>query len=159
MRAQGYSSQVLSMTHIDGIPNLSVGIKVNIGTKEDHLLINGTHRLSLSQVNKVQHLTEFQLVDKQKSVIKRAVVGGLLLGPIAAIVGGISGVGTKQTNETQNFLIIDFRDKEGEDHTAVFHLSNYSMDGIRKFIEDVNKKVGYNELVEVLPTVNNPYDI
>lgn len=158
MHAQGYSSQVLSMTHIAGIPNLQEGINAHIGTKNDHLLINNTHRLSLEQVKRVQHLSEFQLVDKQKSVIKRAVVGGLLLGPLAAVVGGISGIGTKQTEEIQNFLSIDFINKAGEEHTAVFLLSKISMEDIRRFVKDVNEKVGYKDIVEV-PTVNNPYDI
>lgn len=158
MHAQGYSSQVLSMTHIAGIPNLQEGITAHIGTKEDHLLINNTHRLSLKQVKRVQHLSELQLVEKQKSVIKRAIAGGLLLGPLAAVVGGISGIGTKQTQEIQNFLSIDFIDKAGEEHTAIFLLSAISMEDIRRFVKDVNEKVGYTEIVDV-PTVNNPYDI
>jgi hypothetical protein len=158
MHAQGYSSQVLSMTHIAGIPNLQEGITAHVGTKTDHLLINSTHRLSLEQVKRVQHLTELQLVEKQRSVIKRAVVGGLLLGPLAAVVGGISGIGSKQTQEIQNFLSIDFTDKTGEEHTAVFLLSLISMEDIKRFVKDVNEKVGYTEIIEI-PTVNNPYDI
>ncbi|MED3625588.1 hypothetical protein G4Z05_16205 [Bacillus thermocopriae] len=158
MHAQGYSSQVLSMIHIAGIPNLQEGIDAHIGTKSDHLLINNTHRLSLDQVKRVQHLTEYQLVEKQKSVIKRAVVGGLLFGPLAAIVGGISGIGTKQTKEIQNFLSIDFIDKAGEEHTAVFLLSKISMEDITRFVKDVNEKVGYEEKIDV-PTIKNPYEI
>ncbi|MEK4197940.1 hypothetical protein [Cytobacillus sp. FSL K6-0265] len=39
------------------------------------------------------------MVEKQKSVLKRAALGGVLLGPAAAIVTGISGVGTKQSKD------------------------------------------------------------
>jgi len=38
---------------------------------------------------------EYEQITKDKSVIGRAIVGGLLLGPVGAIVGGMSGIGTK----------------------------------------------------------------
>lgn len=43
----------------------------------------------------MKFISHKQLGTEDKSVIGRAVVGGLLLGPLGAVVGGISGVGSK----------------------------------------------------------------
>ena len=61
-----------------------------------------------------------QLFDlKNKSVIGRAVVGGLILGPVGAIVGGMTGIGQKQvsTNMPENLLSISFL--EGNDERII----------------------------------------
>lgn len=42
---------------------------------------------------------EYESITKDKSVIGRAIVGGLLLGPVGAIVGGMSGIGTKTSKK------------------------------------------------------------
>lgn len=42
---------------------------------------------------------EVQIVEKDKSVIGRAVVGGVLLGPVGAVVGGMSGIGTNKNEK------------------------------------------------------------
>jgi hypothetical protein len=66
--------------------------------------------IHFSQILDCQYTDEPSLikyVEKEKSVIGRALVGTLLAGPIGAIVGGISGVGTKKIGEF-DFLIINF---------------------------------------------------
>jgi len=54
----------------------------------------------------VEELKGTQL--KDKSSIGRAVIGGVIFGPVGAIVGGISGVGAKQAKTT--YLIINYWD-------------------------------------------------
>lgn len=51
-----------------------------------------------------------QFEQQNKSVIGRAVVGGLLLGPLGAIVGGMSGIGTKLKSLGKYALVINFWD-------------------------------------------------
>lgn len=53
---------------------------------------------------------------KNKSVIGRAIVGGLILGPVGAIVGGMTGIGKKQvsTNMPENLLSISFLQQDEE---------------------------------------------
>lgn len=50
--------------------------------------------LDVDEIENIETLTEEQA--KDKSVIGRAIVGGLLFGGVGAIVGGISGTGQKR---------------------------------------------------------------
>lgn len=61
---------------------------------------------------------EVEVIEKDKSVILRAVAGGVLLGPVGAVVGGMSGIGTKkntiitQREKTDTYVTIKSKDKE-----------------------------------------------
>lgn len=56
--------------------------------------------LPLSEISEfdLKHkiIIEDKTTEKDKSIVGRAVVGGLLLGPVGAIVGGMTGIGTKK---------------------------------------------------------------
>jgi hypothetical protein len=43
---------------------------------------------------------------KDKSVIGRAIIGGLLLGPLGAVVGGMSGIGAKEVKVDSQRLLL-----------------------------------------------------
>lgn len=66
--------------------------------------------ISSQQITGLTITTQERIIDENKSVIGRAIVGGLLLGPVAAIIGGISGIGTKQTLKGKYYLIINYWD-------------------------------------------------
>ena len=63
-------------------------------------------KIHYSQIISVEELKETQL--KDKSSIGRAVVGGVIFGPVGAIVGGISGVGSK--NAKMYYILINYWD-------------------------------------------------
>ncbi len=65
-----------------------------------------------SQIISIKQTSRDELIRTDKSVIGRAVVGGLILGPLGAIVGGMSGIGSKEKLKNQNYLVINFWDKE-----------------------------------------------
>lgn len=51
----------------------------------------------ISDVQVVSYLELYKPVERSdRSVIGRGVAGGLLLGPVGAVVGGMSGIGSKQ---------------------------------------------------------------
>lgn len=66
--------------------------------------------ISHDQIIDMKFVTHDQLATEKNSVLGRAVVGGVLLGPLAAVVGGMSGIGTK-TKKIGNYLfVINFWD-------------------------------------------------
>jgi len=63
-----------------------------------------------SQIISINRTSKVELLNTDKSVIGRAVVGGLILGPLGAVVGGMSGIGTKQKIKDKSFLVINYWD-------------------------------------------------
>lgn len=66
--------------------------------------------LHASQIIDVKESRESELVQVNKSVIGRAVVGAVLFGPFGGIIGGMSGIGTKTKKTDSNLLIISYWD-------------------------------------------------
>lgn len=116
----------LKFRHINGIPNLPEGTIVTISSDDE--LINIDDKYFILQKNvQYKNITDSKmLTEKQKSVIQRSLVGIVVAGPLGAIIGGISGVGTKQTTELVHFLNIGYRDKVGIDRIAMFSLEQTS---------------------------------
>ena len=65
-----------------------------------------------AQIISLRKTTQEELTKMDKSVIGRAVVGGLILGPLGAIVGGMSGIGSKEKFINKQYFVINFWDIE-----------------------------------------------
>jgi hypothetical protein len=63
-----------------------------------------------SQIISIDFADQSELLKQNKSVIGRAVVGNLLMGPMGAIVGGMSGIGSKNVKKN-SYLVINFWDR------------------------------------------------
>lgn len=65
------------------------------------------------------------IIKQSKSVIGRAIVGGLVLGPVGAIVGGMSGIGTKdvKVSKYDNIIFICCKNND-KDYIISFSCSN-----------------------------------
>lgn len=70
----------------------------------------GYFNISCEQITGLYKTSREILVNEQKSVIGRAVVGKVLFGDVGAVVGGMSGLGTKQKSVTEYTLTIEFWD-------------------------------------------------
>ncbi len=66
--------------------------------------------IAYEQIIDMKFMSHQQISKEGKSVIGRAVVGGILLGPIVAVVGGLSGVGNKNKLIGNYYLVINFYD-------------------------------------------------
>ena len=103
------------------------GATVDVALYDDHLEITpmskkGTSKVSLaySKITDVFHGRSGELIQKQKSVIGRAVAGGLLFGGIGAVVGAVSGTGTKEAQDPTLYLIISYTDSDGNEQYLQF---------------------------------------
>lgn len=94
---------------------------VDVALFDDHLELKANLKkhepitLQYSQITDVFYGQETEVVKKDRSVIGRAVAGGLLFGGVGAVVGGMSGVGKKEKEVTRLLLIISYTSKDGED--------------------------------------------
>jgi hypothetical protein len=67
--------------------------------------------LHFKQIINTKQTTTEEITKTNKSVVGRAVVGGLLMGPVGAIVGGMSGMNKDKLKNT-NYLVINYWDLE-----------------------------------------------
>ncbi|WP_201723593.1 zinc ribbon domain-containing protein [Spirosoma sp. 209] len=96
-----------------------------------------------SQVISIKQTTKSELVNMDKSVIGRAVVGGLILGPLGAVVGGMSGIGSKQKVQDKSYLVLNYWDTKTK--TPQTLLINGSKAGIQLFIRRNQKEESVNQ--------------
>jgi len=116
----------IKFRHIQGMPNLMEGEIVKISSDEKSIKIDNKYSIPKDRIKFKTTTNSKMLTEKQKSVIKRSLVGIAVAGPLGGIIGGISGIGTKQTTELVHFLTIKFIDILDVEHTALFALEDVS---------------------------------
>ena len=91
---------------------------------KDHLLVcergirvAGSFYVSLidihfSQILSLEFLPDSKVLEKEKSVIGRAAAGFLVLGPLAGLVGGMSGIGSK--HKKLSSLVLNYWDVQSD---------------------------------------------
>jgi len=94
----------------DIIPNGSVSLTIyekgiRISTTKG-LKIDYSLKIHFSQIEGLLEVSDTDIVNK--SVVGRSIFGGLILGPLGAIVGGISGIGTKRVAFGKSYILINF---------------------------------------------------
>jgi len=63
-----------------------------------------------SQIINISYVSKNESSDVEKSVIKRALLGTLLLGFLGAMVGGMSGIGSRKITKSVGSIIINYWD-------------------------------------------------
>ncbi len=136
--------QVVGKTpYLGGVPEfgeLSTNSPVNLLAKPNGLLITKMTGLAYIYVALMNNELKSWALEaqeqiyeqKEKSVVGRALIGGILLGPVGAIVGGMSGIGTKavRTSETpENVLSITH-----DDGVIVFAVSDKNRPEVERFM-------------------------
>lgn len=105
--------------------NLQANLMYDVALYDDHLTIKmamGKQEATLNynQITDVFYGLQTEVVNVSKSPIGRAVAGGLLFGGVGAVVGAVSGAGTKEKKERHFYFIISYTSSSGEDKFIQF---------------------------------------
>lgn len=103
--------------------------------------------LKYSKITNIDYLCETDIIEKQKSVAGRAVIGGIALGPLGAIVGGMSGIGTKSKKDVKFYLIINYKpNPNGSEKVLTFE--DTKLMGVLPLCNHLKKKLNLKEKSE-----------
>ncbi len=134
--------------HVDGL-DYPVDEVVLLWGRLDYLLIRSAvhekkyaqYILEFEQIKGIEIVSAAQIIEANRSVIGRAVIGGLLLGGLGATIGAISGVGTKQKRITENYLVINYVTAI-EDDMKVMSFKLGEMIIAKKFVDEIRFRAG-----------------
>jgi hypothetical protein len=106
----------LFASHVEG---LGIGpIECKIFRFDDKILIDtSSHKFEIpvDRIRAAVAFTEQELIEKNKSVVGRALIGTLLVPGLGTIVGGMSGIGTKKKDGKKNhYMVLNYIDSKGE---------------------------------------------
>lgn len=146
----------IDVTVVDGIANIPQGMVVTLELEKSELTIKSqvtgaVARLPYTQIKEVGKFTSQEIKEKSKSIAGRAVIGGLLLGSVGAIVGGMTGLGTKSETVQHDFLIINYMSQNEEEKVLSFSV-NYNITwGLTKFMDNLKEQAGMKPAVAPVP--------
>ena len=137
---------------VEGIDVFTKGEEITISLDEEKecLVMKNINKkigdvyLKYEQVIMAKYMHEREIVEVNKSTIGRAVVGGLLLGEVGALVGTISSAGTKKKEKLKAYVIINYKDSNGEIKVLSFDATNTNL-YLAKIINKLNEKSNLKE--------------
>jgi len=136
----------IMLKYIDGIEAYTKDLTVEAILKEDLLEIKGknisnipTIKLPYEQILAANCVTEKEIVQANKSVVGRALVGGVLLGSLGAIIGGASGIGNKNKDEISYYIVINYKSQIGDLKVISFQIVGFT--NWNKFIRELKGKI------------------
>lgn len=98
-----------------------------------------TFRIPIANIIDAAVTTVTELVEKDKSVVGRGVVGGLIFGPAGLVLGGLSGVGKKTKKKVDIVYIVSYLSKENEIKNITFSLPGDTFGAVKKFAKNFKK--------------------
>lgn len=144
----------IMIPHHSGVPGITENWPCELIMKDDDDRLEIRPRMSKNPsvflpYNKITNaavVTEQEIIEKSKSVLGRAAIGGLLLGPVGAIVGSTSGVGKKEKKVTRAYYIINYT---SGDETKVLTFNNQGVINLGKFTTLLKERSGIIDQVAI----------
>lgn len=143
----------VNLSYIDGVEGYNKGtaIALSIDNENQYLTVkprvfkNPPVHLKFEQITGVNVVSEKDIIEKSKSTVGRAIVGGVLLGRLGAIIGGMSGIGNKQKSETHYYMVINYKSKNEEIKVLSFEIVGASLHW-SSFVEELRSKINTQTL-------------
>lgn len=138
----GIMTPVCNLKSVEGgIPGIPEGMWLAAYVMTDDLLFTGK---GLPDVFlPYERALSFRIVDEEelrdKSAIGRAAVGGLLLGPLGAVVGAVSGTGQKMGK--RSFLNVRYFDKDVSVRQIAAEVTAMAPSSLARFVKALSKHV------------------
>ena len=147
--------RAVNLTYLDGINGYDRGTAIELSLDDEgkqlkikaRIYKNPAVFLSYDQIIEANVISEKDIVEKSKSVLGRAFVGSIFLGPLGTIVGGMSGIGNKQKSETHYFMVINYKSKDGEIKALSFEIVGSSLHW-SSFMLELRKRITSNNVIE-----------
>lgn len=150
-------NKAINLSFVDGVESYSKGtaIELSLDDKEECLVMKARAfkdkpiiKLNYEQIVAAEVITEKEIVESDKSVVGRAVVGGVLLGPLGAIVGGMSGIGSSTKANKHYFLVVNYNSNTSEEiKTLSFEIVGASLNWA-DFVKELKTKIKVENTIE-----------
>lgn len=134
---------VANLATVEGcLPGYPDGWAVSATLEDDALAIRARVgrfpevRLPYARITACGSVTEREL--SEKSVLGRAAVGGLLLGPLGAVVGAVDGTTAKR--RTRRFVVVDYVSKDGDERALALEVVGASL-GWDKLVRGLRERI------------------
>ncbi|NFO88541.1 SHOCT domain-containing protein [Clostridium botulinum] len=142
---------------IDGIC-LDKGTYIEVNIQDDNLMLSDARKnyvlnIKYKDITNIVYDSYREQITKNKSAVGRAVVGGVLTGGLGAIVGGMSGVGTKTKTKTLWAMYIEYLDTTAQTKNVII-LEDIILVGVKKFAEQIKIKINNAPKIDA-PVSNN----
>jgi len=122
MKEQDFDAGICGAIYRYGLPNISERSLVNVFANDEKLVIahkDIKYEIDFPKLTAVEFVDKVEQLEKNKSSLARAAAGALLLGPLGAIAGAASGVGTKK--EKGSFVVINYK-SDGETKVIILQI-------------------------------------
>jgi hypothetical protein len=142
------------------VPHLKLAGKLNIQRCDSGLQLSGDRGFFLSmhysQIKEVSFLDSVKYRSESKSVLARAGVGAVLLGPAGAIVGGLTGLSKKQISV--NAIRLVYWDENAKSYLTLVAETENSM--LKSFANDIENSSLNFKMIHDMHSVgkDKPYE-
>lgn len=96
--------------------------------------------IDLKEIVNIGIISDKELIEKDKNVIGRGVVGSVLFGGAGLVLGGLSGLQTKKKEKVVDYLIVNYKENN-EDKVLSFYVDEFVLDVfvMKKINNAINK--------------------
>lgn len=142
---QPYNVHSIIHIQVDGLKIEAISYKAFSSSKYDVL---ASYIIPAERIQTVDVITQKNIEEKQKSIVGRGILGAVAFGPVGAIVGGMSGIGSKSITTASSTLCIVYETKGGGYSNIVFDIKPTMVDSNPyEFVKCFNEKFGRQSLV------------